>query len=131
MTSAVRPCPCNHRRKAVTLVKLRAAACALMAISCPALPAQASEPMTLADYMALEGLMPTERIDYGRSPFQYVELFKPAGAGPFPVVVLIQLTHVLTRADNSVDRLTRCHRHRPPGVRCSTAFLASGGSSTG
>lgn len=45
--------------------------------------------MTLQDYMALKGPAPTEHIAYGPSPFQYVELFKPTGLGPFPVVVLI------------------------------------------
>ena len=57
--------------------------------ACLALAAQAAEPMTLNEYMTLKGPAPSEHIAYGPSPKQYVELFEPAGAGPFPVVVLI------------------------------------------
>ncbi|MET0858422.1 MAG: alpha/beta hydrolase [Telluria sp.] len=46
-------------------------------------------PMNLADYLALSGPAPTARIAYGSAPSQYAELFRPAGAGPFPVVVLV------------------------------------------
>jgi len=51
--------------------------------------AVAEEPLSLQGYMALHGPQPSARIAYGRAPSQYVELFEPAGAGPFPVVVLI------------------------------------------
>jgi acetyl esterase/lipase len=46
-------------------------------------------PMDLADYLALSGPAPTDRIAYGSAPSQYAELFRPAGDGPFPVVVLV------------------------------------------
>ncbi|SFU73003.1 alpha/beta hydrolase [Pseudoduganella namucuonensis] len=46
-------------------------------------------PMTLQDYLALTGPAPDLRIAYGGAPSQFVELFKPAGEGPFPVVILI------------------------------------------
>lgn len=46
-------------------------------------------PMTLQDYLALKGPQPDARIAYGAAPSQFVELFKPAGKGPFPVLVLI------------------------------------------
>ena len=46
-------------------------------------------PMKLADYMALSGPAPTSRVAYGPAPSQYAELFLPAGAGPFPVAVLV------------------------------------------
>lgn len=46
-------------------------------------------PMTLQDYLALSGPPPDAHIAYGAEPSQFVELFKPAGAGPFPVLVLI------------------------------------------
>ncbi|MES2315882.1 MAG: alpha/beta hydrolase [Pseudomonadota bacterium] len=46
-------------------------------------------PMTLDDYLALSGPAPTATIAYGSAPSQFAELFRPAGAGPFPVVVLI------------------------------------------
>jgi acetyl esterase/lipase len=69
-------------------VKL-ALAGAAVAIACMALPALAAEPMTLRDYMALTGPAPTRRIAYGPAPLQYVELFEPAGRGPFPVAVLL------------------------------------------
>jgi acetyl esterase/lipase len=46
-------------------------------------------PMTLAEYMSLHGPEPTAHIAYGTAASQYVELFRPKGAGPFPVVVLV------------------------------------------
>lgn len=48
-----------------------------------------AQPMKLADYLALKGPAPTARLAYGSTPSQYAELFLPAGAGPFPVVVLV------------------------------------------
>lgn len=61
-------------------------ALASLLICVPAFPA---EPLTLDDYIALRGPMPDEHIAYGSAPQQYVEWFQPAGAGPFPFVVLI------------------------------------------
>ena len=46
-------------------------------------------PMKLADYLALSGPAPTAKFAYGSAPSQYAELFRPAGAGPFPVAVLV------------------------------------------
>lgn len=46
-------------------------------------------PMKLADYMALTGPAPSAKFAYGSAPSQYAELFRPAGAGPFPVAVLV------------------------------------------
>ncbi len=51
--------------------------------------AAVAAPMTLADYLALNGPAPTARYAYGSAPSQYAELFRPSGAGPFPVVVLV------------------------------------------
>ncbi|MES2151201.1 MAG: alpha/beta hydrolase [Pseudomonadota bacterium] len=51
--------------------------------------AAVAAPMQLADYLALNGPAPTARIAYGGAPSQYAELFRPAGAGPFPVLVLV------------------------------------------
>lgn len=51
--------------------------------------AAGAAPMTLDDYMALRGPPPALRQPYGDAPSQFVELFLPAAAGPFPVVVLI------------------------------------------
>ena len=51
--------------------------------------AAVAAPMTLADYMALSGPAPSEKIAYGSAPSQFAELFRPAGKGPFPVVVLV------------------------------------------
>ncbi|NNG23459.1 alpha/beta hydrolase [Massilia sp. ML15P13] len=51
--------------------------------------ANAATPMILADYLALTGPAPTTRYPYGEAPSQYAELFVPAGAGPFPVAVLV------------------------------------------
>lgn len=39
--------------------------------------------------MRLSGPSPDERLSYGGSPYQFVEVFEPRGPGPFPVVVLI------------------------------------------
>ncbi|TFW24356.1 alpha/beta hydrolase [Duganella callida] len=46
-------------------------------------------PMTLQDYLALSGPAPTLHVAYGAAPSQFAELFQPAGAGPFPVAVII------------------------------------------
>ena len=51
--------------------------------------ASAAAPMTLDDYLALSGPAPTATIAYGSAPSQFAELFRPAGQGPFPVVVLV------------------------------------------
>jgi acetyl esterase/lipase len=49
----------------------------------------AAAPMTLDDYLALSGPAPTATIAYGSAPSQFAQLFRPAGPGPFPVVVLV------------------------------------------
>lgn len=67
---------------------LRAAAMAGAAGGMAASSAAAA-PMTLQDYLALSGPQPDLHIAYGSAPSQFAELFKPAGKGPFPVVVLI------------------------------------------
>ena len=46
-------------------------------------------PMTLAQYMMLQGPEPAAHIPYGAAASQYVELFRPEGKGAFPVVVLV------------------------------------------
>src|SRR5471032_1266750 len=46
-------------------------------------------PMTLQDYLALSGPKPDQHYAYGDAPSQFVELFQPAGTGPFLVAVLI------------------------------------------
>ncbi|SFM38882.1 alpha/beta hydrolase [Rugamonas rubra] len=51
--------------------------------------AQVTAPLSLQDYLALGGRRPDRHIAYGDAPSQFVELFMPAGAGPFPLVVLI------------------------------------------
>ena len=48
-----------------------------------------AEPMLLQDYLALAGPPSDARIAYGAAQSQFVELFRPTGAGPYPVVVLI------------------------------------------
>jgi acetyl esterase/lipase len=76
-------------RKTMTRQLGPIALAALVAFGCVMTGAEASEPMTLKDYMALDGSLPTAHIPYGPAPKQYVELFEPAGRGPFPVAVLI------------------------------------------
>jgi acetyl esterase/lipase len=51
--------------------------------------ASSAAPMSLQDYLALNGPAPDRHIAYGSAPSQFVELFRPQGEGPFPVVVLI------------------------------------------
>ncbi|MGZ8288632.1 MAG: alpha/beta hydrolase [Telluria sp.] len=51
--------------------------------------AAVAAPMTLDQYLALNGPAPTARIAYGSAPSQFAELFRPAGKGPFPVAVLV------------------------------------------
>ena len=72
----------------MTPMKLLRSACAV-AVTCFAFPGFAAEPMTLQDYMALNGPAPTEHVAYGPAPLQYIELFEPRGLGPFPMVILI------------------------------------------
>lgn len=69
-------------------------------------------PITLQDYLSLTGPGPAARFDYGAAPSQFAELFKPAGQGPFPVVILIHggcwtvhfggITQMRNMADNLV-----------------------------
>ncbi|SHH04343.1 S9 family peptidase [Massilia sp. CF038] len=54
-----------------------------------AVPLATAAPMVLADYLALSGPAPSGTFAYGSAPSQFAELFRPAGPGPFPVVVLI------------------------------------------
>lgn len=49
----------------------------------------AAAPMSLQDYLALNGPAPTLHVAYGAAPSQFAELFQPAGAGPFPVAVIV------------------------------------------
>ena len=45
--------------------------------------------MSLQDYLSLSGPAPTRHVAYGAAPSQFAELFLPAGAGPFPLAVII------------------------------------------
>lgn len=63
--------------------------CLLAAATIAATGGAAAAPMTLQDYLALTGTAPDKHIAYGAAPSQFVELFRPKGEGPFPVVVLI------------------------------------------
>ena len=51
--------------------------------------AGAAAPMTLQDYLDLDGPAPGLREAYGDAPSQFAELFAPAGDGPFPVAAVI------------------------------------------
>lgn len=61
----------------------------LLALVLGATSSAHAAPMKLDDYLALRGPAPTTRLAYGPAPSQYAELFVPAGAGPFPVAVLV------------------------------------------
>jgi len=73
------------------LTTLRKTLCAAAIASAAggAAAAATAIPMTLQDYLALSGPKPDRHIAYGGAPSQFIELFKPAGPGPFPVVILI------------------------------------------
>lgn len=61
----------------------------LLAAATVAVGGAAAAPMTLQQYLALDGPAPAKRVAYGNAPSQFAELFRPHGQGPFPVVVLI------------------------------------------
>lgn len=52
-------------------------------------PVRPIAPMTLQDYMALQGPEPDLRLAYGDAPSQFAELFLPPGEGPFSLAVLL------------------------------------------
>jgi acetyl esterase/lipase len=52
-------------------------------------PAFAQDPISLQAYSALSRPAPTAEISYGSAATQAIDVFIPAGSGPFPVVVLI------------------------------------------
>jgi acetyl esterase/lipase len=63
---------------------------AALATAAPGASAQAQRPpLTLDQYMQLSGRAPDATAAYGPAPQQRMELFRPAGRGPFPVVFLI------------------------------------------
>jgi len=68
-------------------VKRAAAALALMLTGVPAMAA----PMTYAEFQAKVAQPPAPGpiLSYGADPLQHVELWKPAGTGRFPVVLMI------------------------------------------
>jgi acetyl esterase/lipase len=75
----------------MTTMRLRAALVTLGLAGLCSLAAAA--PMTLANYLALDGPAPSAHIAYGAAPSQYAELFLPpqgaAGGAPWPVAVLV------------------------------------------
>jgi len=68
-------------------VKRVAAALALFAMGTPAMAA----PMTYPEFKArvVQPPAPGPILSYGADPLQHVELWKPEGKGPFPVVLMI------------------------------------------
>jgi acetyl esterase/lipase len=68
-------------------VKRLAAALALLAMGAPAMAA----PMTYAEFQqrVVQPPAPGPILSYGPDPLQHVELWKPAGKGPFPVVLML------------------------------------------
>jgi acetyl esterase/lipase len=68
-------------------VKRLAAALALLATGAPAMAA----PMTYAEFQArvVQPPAPGPILAYGPDPLQHVELWRPSGKGPFPVVLMI------------------------------------------
>ncbi|MDB5907107.1 MAG: alpha/beta hydrolase [Massilia sp.] len=87
----VAPCACRAGAN-LYIVQRFAYRIATMKFSLSALLATgiaSAAPMNLAGYLALSGPAPTAKLAYGSAPSQYAELFRPAGDGPFPVVVLV------------------------------------------
>ena len=46
-------------------------------------------PMSLENYLALNGPAPTAHVAYGAAPSQFAEFFAPAGPGPHPVAAIV------------------------------------------
>ncbi|MGW8390306.1 alpha/beta hydrolase family protein [Pseudoduganella sp. HUAS MS19] len=76
-------------RKLIRHSLCAAVGAAAVGATAAAADAKVTQPMDLQDYLALSGPAPDKRIMYGTAASQFVELFKPAGPGPHPVVVLI------------------------------------------
>ncbi|HEY5801586.1 MAG TPA: alpha/beta hydrolase, partial [Burkholderiaceae bacterium] len=67
---------------------------ALRLLACTAgslapLAGQAADPVSLAQFIAIERAAPTLQLAYGAAPSQQIDVFIPAGQGPHPVAVLI------------------------------------------
>ncbi len=61
----------------------------LVALMAAASPTHAQDPISLQAYSALSRPTPNVEIAYGAAATQAIDLFVPAGAGPFPVAVMI------------------------------------------
>ena len=73
-------------------MKRRAAALALLTMGAQMVGASAmAAPMTYAEFQArvVQPPAPEPILSYGPDPLQHVELWKPEGKGPFPVVLMI------------------------------------------
>lgn len=80
------PAPLRRALRFGRLFTLLATGALLLAL--PQGAAQAA-PMSLQEYMVLDGPEPSLTLSYGGGDSQKVEVFLPAGEGPFPVAVLI------------------------------------------
>lgn len=81
----------RDRRGSTRLAAMRVAACLLgWTVLLPGGVATAcAQPIALAAYLAVRGPAADLVFHYGSAPSQVVELFRPAGRGPFPVAILI------------------------------------------
>lgn len=81
----------RDRRGSTRLAAMRVAACLLgWTVLLPGTVATAcAQPIALAAYLAVRGPAADLVFHYGSAPSQVVELFRPAGRGPFPVAILI------------------------------------------
>ncbi|ATF90140.1 alpha/beta hydrolase family protein [Burkholderia gladioli] len=81
----------RDRRGSTRLAAMRVAACLLgWTVLLPGRVATAcAQPIALAAYLAVRGPAADLVFHYGSAPSQVVELFRPAGRGPFPVAILI------------------------------------------
>ncbi|WP_420956083.1 alpha/beta hydrolase [Burkholderia gladioli] len=81
----------RDRRGLTRLAAMRVAACLLgWTVLLPGTVATTcAQPIALAAYLAVRGPAADLVFHYGSAPSQVVELFRPAGRGPFPVAILI------------------------------------------
>src|SRR4030095_6924971 len=66
-----------------------------------------------------------ERIVYGKDPLQFGELRLPAGAGPFPVAILVHGGCWSARLGKLPEPVTSCELLRPMAAALAKAGIAS------
>src|SRR5260370_6473734 len=66
-----------------------------------------------------------ERITYGKDSLQFGEIRVPAGAGPFPIAILVHGGCWTAKLENLPEALTSFELLRPPASALAAATIAS------